>query len=33
MGGYAGEDCGERTHPERIMIRDGNMVLAMCGAG
>lgn len=33
MGGYAGEDCGERTQPERIMVRDGDMVLAGCGAG
>lgn len=29
MGGYAGEG----TQPERIMIRDGNMVLAEYGAG
>ena len=33
MGGYAGENCGERTQSERIMIRDGNMVLAEYGAG
>lgn len=33
MGGYAGKNCGERTQPERIMIRDGNVVLAGCGAG
>lgn len=33
MRGYAGENGGERTQPERVVIGDGDVMLATNGGG